>query len=186
MTTPSSSPGPPSPVTDDQKVSLAWRVFEVLSSGDLSVIDEFIHSEFVNHEASQEPPAARRRGPEGFRATALWLRTAFPDVAFELEEAIASGDKVVLRVTERGRHDGAFELFKPNTDRVEQVFPPTHRAFSSGQTHIFRLADGKVVEHRANRDDMGMAIQLGWIPPSPWYIARMLILSLRRRINPTR
>jgi ketosteroid isomerase-like protein len=43
----------------DERVRLAWRIFEVLSSGDVSVVDEFIHPDFVNHEARDEPPAAR-------------------------------------------------------------------------------------------------------------------------------
>ena len=35
------------------------------------------------------------------------------------------------------------------------------------------MRDGQVVEHWANRDDMGTALQLGWIPPSPAYLVRM-------------
>ncbi|MEP6955852.1 MAG: hypothetical protein ABI883_03440 [Chthoniobacterales bacterium] len=43
------------------------------------------------------------------------------------------------------------------------------------QTHWFRVRDGAIVEHDAVRDDLGMAKQLGWIPPRPVYLLRMLL-----------
>ena len=47
--------------------------------------------------------------------------------------------------------------------RPEQAFPPTGKRIATTQTHWFRIADGKVVEHWANRDDLGTGMQLGWI-----------------------
>ncbi len=43
------------------------------------------------------------------------------------------------------------------------------------------MRDGKVAEHRANRDDLGMGQQLGWTPPTPAYVVRMLLA--RRRVR---
>ena len=40
------------------------------------------------------------------------------------------------------------------------------------------MRDGQVIEHWANRDDMGTALQLGWIPPSPVYLVRMARVSV--------
>ena len=31
-----------------------------------------------------------------------------------------------------------------------------------------------MIEHWANRDDLGTALQLGWVPPTPLYLARAL------------
>ena len=46
--------------------------------------------------------------------------------------------------------------------------PPTGKSLSMTHTHTFRIADGKIVEHRVNRDDLGMMRQLGVIPaPEP-------------------
>ena len=43
----------------------------------------------------------------------------------------------------------------------------TGKTFAATQSHWFRLADGKIIEHWANRDDLAMAQQLGWIPRQP-------------------
>jgi hypothetical protein len=47
------------------------------------------------------------------------------------------------------------------------VFPPTGREFATRQVHWFRIEDGAIAEHDAVRDDLGMAQQVGWIPPRP-------------------
>ena len=65
-----------------------------------------------------------------------------------------------------GRHHGPMVEFDHDGE-VGAVFPPTGRTFATTQTHWFRLADGKVIEHWANRDDIGTAKQLGWVPPTP-------------------
>jgi hypothetical protein len=38
-----------------------------------------------------------------------------------------------------------------------------------------------VIEHWANRDDQGTAMQLGWVPPSPWYLVKMALATRRAR-----
>jgi len=43
------------------------------------------------------------------------------------------------------------------------------------------MQDGTILEHWANRDDLGMAMQLGWLPPTPVYIARMTAAKRRAR-----
>ena len=71
-----------------------------------------------------------------------------------------------------GRHTGPFVAYGPDA-RPKVAFPATGRAFAVTQTHWFRIADGKVIEHWANRDDLGQAVQLGWVPPTPIYLLRM-------------
>ena len=45
------------------------------------------------------------------------------------------------------------------------MVPPTGKCFSSRQTHWFRVADGKLAEHWATRDDLRTMLQLGVIQP---------------------
>jgi SnoaL-like polyketide cyclase len=56
---------------------------------------------------------------------------------------------------------------------VDTVLPPAHKTFAMTQSHWFRIEDGQITEHWANRDDLGMARQLGWIPPTPAYLFKM-------------
>jgi hypothetical protein len=104
-------------------------------------------------------------------------------VHWELNEAVAEGDLIVAHTLGRARQTGPF-VFYDSTGQVEHVFPPTGRTTSDTQTHWFRIADGKVIEHWANRDDKGMARHLGWIPPSPRYLLSMTLA--KRRARPTR
>ena len=152
----------------------------VMASGDRAAFDGLVHPDAVNHEARDEPPACRVPGPDGFHATALWLRAAFAELAFEVHEVVAQDDVVAVHLTMRGRHTGDFVVHAPDGS-VADVFPPRGRTFAVTQSHWFRMRDGLVVEHRANRDDLGMAKQLGWVPPTPVYLARMAAARRRAR-----
>jgi hypothetical protein len=80
----------------------------------------------------------------------------------------------------RGRHVGVMVEYDADGE-VSEAFPPTGRTFASTQTHWFRVADGQVIEHWANRDDIATAKQLGWVPPSPRYLLRMAMAKRRAR-----
>jgi steroid delta-isomerase-like uncharacterized protein len=127
---------------------------QLFNQGNLSVADEVIAPDFINHNA----PPGSNRGPESMRQTITTLSTAFPDMHYTVEELVAEGDTVVARVTMSGTHRGLGPV---------QGIPPTGRSVRQDQMHFIRLRDGKVVEHRAVRDDLGVMQQLGVIPSSP-------------------
>ena len=160
--------------------ALNERTFELMRHGTLEEFAELVHPRARNREAVDEPPAARVPGPAGFHATALWLRDAFADLRWELHDVVVGDDLVVTHCTMSGRHVRPFAAYDA-TGEVEEVFPPTGREFATTQTHWLRFADGKVVEHWANRDDLGTAKQLGWVPPSPLYLLRMAMAKRRVR-----
>ena len=164
----------------DAAAWVARRSVEIMSDGDLDDFVEIVHPEAVNREAHEEPPACRATGPEAFYATALWLRRAFADLRWDVHEVVATGDLVALHCTMSGRHVGPMVSYDDN-GRVARAFAPTGRTFATTQTHWLRVADGKVVEHWANRDDMGTATQLGWVPPSPVYLVRCARATRRAR-----
>lgn len=163
-----------------EATALCVRSFQIMVSGTLDDFAEVVHSEAVNREASSEPPAARGCGPAAFYATALWLRETFADLAFDVHEVVADGDLVTVHNTMSGRQVGPAIMFDPAGD-VAEVFPPTGRHFATTQTHWYRIRDGKVIEHWANRDDIGTAKQLGWVPPTPAYLLRAAIAKRRAR-----
>ena len=156
------------------------RSLHLMASGSVDELAEVVSPDATNREAKDEPLATRGTGPEAFHATALWLREAHSDLRWEVHDAVQDGELVVLHTTMSGRQTGPFTAYAEDAS-IEMVFPPTGRDFSVTQTHWFRMKDGKVVEHWANRDDRTMGEQLGWAPPTPIYLARMLLARRRAR-----
>jgi predicted ester cyclase len=160
------------------EIDLCIRSMTTMASGDLADLADVIHPEATNREARHEPPACRGRGPAAFAATARWLRAAFADLRFEIHDVVADADLIAVHCTMSGRQTGPFVGYDERGE-VAQAFPPTGRTFAVTQTHWFRMRDGLVVEHWANRDDLGQAAQLGWIPPSPVFLLRGALLKRR-------
>jgi predicted ester cyclase len=121
--------------SEEENKALYRRTFEeVFTQGNLALVDELVAPDFLNHEV---PPGMNNRGP---------------DLHFTIEELVAEGDTVASRVTMSGTHLGPF-----------QGIPPTGRSFEQAHMHFVRFRDGKAIEHRAVRDDLGMMRQLGLI-----------------------
>jgi hypothetical protein len=79
-----------------------------------------------------------------------------------------------------GRHVAPWAVYTDG-GAVDTVFPPTNKTFATTQSHWFRIEDGTIVQHWANRDDIGTAKQLGWIPPTPVYLVKMALAKRRAK-----
>ncbi|WP_424949782.1 ester cyclase [Deinococcus sp.] len=162
--------------------TLARDHLHIVAAGDMQAAVANVTAEYLNHRSADEPLACRQRGPTGYLATIRWLHRAFTDLRFEVHRVVVSGDLVVLQVTLHGRQHGPFVVYDSPDARVTEAFPSNGRSFSARQTHWITVSQGAVSEHDAVRDDLAMAKQLGWIPPNPVFIARMLLaLSSERR-----
>ena len=89
-------------------------------------------------------------GPRAMRSTAEWLLAQFPDLHFTVEEIVAEGNTVAVRLLGEGTNLGPIG-----------PLPPTGRRFSARSSHWFRVANGKLAEHWATRDDLTAMVQLG-------------------------
>jgi len=78
---------------------------------------------------------------------------AFPDLHYTIEDMIAEGDKVVVRLTFSGTHRGEFMGVAPTNKRV-----------TTTAIFIQRIVSGKLVEEWSNADLLGFFQQLGVIP----------------------
>jgi predicted ester cyclase len=166
---------------DPNAERVALQRLELMAHGTREEFEELIHPEFLNHEAKDEPPSARQpHGPAAAYAVAVWLRSAYSDLRWDVNDVVAERDLVVVHCTMKGRHTGAFVAYDVRAE-VDEVFPPTGREFASTQTHWCRVTDGKLAEHWANRDDLGLAKECGWVPPSPGYLLRMAVAKRRAR-----
>ncbi len=169
---PMSEPSPPNSnpeaLTDPMLAhDLLTRGFRLMESWDDAEASAIIAPSYTNAEAHTEPPQARLTGIPGVRGTYDWLHTAYDDLHWSLHTIIAEGKWVAARTTMTGHQSGPFTTYTPD-GQVAQVFPATGRRLAVTQSHWYRIADGQLVEHQADRDDLGQALQLGWLStPTP-------------------
>lgn len=124
------------------------------AGGETDLAERLVHPDFVNQDAVEE----RKRGPAGAAATSEWLRSCFGDVSYEVHHVLVDGDLAAAYVTMRGTHEGG----------LPPGVPATHMPFAVKHVHMFRFADdGRALEHWAVRDDLGLAMQAGLLPPPP-------------------
>jgi predicted ester cyclase len=122
---------------------------EVFTQGDLAVADEVLALGYIDRV-----PCPGQCGVAGVKGWALTLRRAFPDLSAIVEGEIAEGDTVVLRLTYRGTHAGAFLGIKPTGTRV-----------SWQAMECLRLGpDGKVTDQWMVADLLSVLQQIGALP----------------------
>ena len=120
-------------------------VAEVWNAGHLAAADELIHPAYVVPGVGQ--------GPEAVKRNIETYRAAFPDLEWTIDDVIAEGDRVALRLTLRGTHRGPFRGIAPTGKHVtmrEMVFS--------------RIVDGKLHTGWFQADSLGLRVQLGAIP----------------------
>jgi predicted ester cyclase len=123
---------------------------EVIYNGDLSRIDEFFASNYIEH--APLPPG----WPEGLAAVKQYfkeLRTAFPDLHATVLQTIGEDDQVAGMVHVRATHLGSF-----------MGIPATGKKLEWTESHFGRMENGKLAEHWANWDQLGQLQQMGIIP----------------------
>ena len=131
--------------------ALARRFFEeVASQHNPDLVDELFSEDYVLHDPGN--PMVQDR--ETFKQFLTGHYAAFPDAKWTVEDVVAEGDRVVVRWTFTGTHQG--ELLG---------IPPTGKQVSMSGITIYRVADGKIAEEWAVSDIMGFMQQLGVLPP---------------------
>jgi predicted ester cyclase len=135
--------------TEANKASVRRFYDEVFNKKNRAAIDEFIAPNHVEHAAPPGTPG----GLAGAKQTITMYLTAFPDLHFTVEDTIAEGDQVVVRLTARGTQQGAF-----------MGIPPTGKQATVTAIDINRIVGGKSVEHWLEMDTLGLLQQLGVIP----------------------
>ena len=135
-------------------VATMRRCYELINSGDIDGFGEFLADDFVEHE--ETPGLAPTK--EGVLQFFRMYRAAFPDLRFEPQDYIASGDKVVTRVRATGTNTGDF-----------MGMPATGKTMDIELVDIVRFGDdGLGHEHWGVADVMTMMQQLGVVPvPEP-------------------
>lgn len=127
---------------------------EIHHQGHLDKIEEFVAPNYIRHTSHTVGEGRDFHGPAGFRQAIAVFRSGFPDAHFTLEDILVDGDKVVVRWTCQGTHQGVFRGIAPTGKRVK---------FTG--IAIYRITDGKIVERWAEEDGLSLFEQLGGLPP---------------------
>ena len=114
--------------------------------------DEIIHPNFKVHGAGGQ---VIEPGIEGLKQLVTAWRTGFPDAVQRVDEIMALGDTVIVRLTWEGTHLGEF-----------MGMPPTGKKVSVGTIGIDRVVDGKVVEGWGELDMFGLCDTIGGMMPA--------------------
>ncbi len=143
----------------EQNKRMTARVFEeAFNRGELAVIDEAIAADAVDHQDPNEPSFRQH-----LKNVVCAMRTAFPDLHFEITQMIGEGDWVALHSVMTGTNTGELlQPLLPSSGRV--AVPPTGRPIRVAHMHLLRFADGRNAELWHLMDTFALLGQLGLMP----------------------
>ena len=125
-------------MTIEDNKEVVRRIYdEGFNRGDASVFDALYRPDFLHHSKTIHDV---ERSAEGERESMLRFREAIPDARFHIDEMVAEGDKVVVRLTVTGTPVKAFPPIEPGE-------PMAFRAVA-----IFRIEGGRAAEEWFYRD----------------------------------
>jgi len=131
--------------TEENRAIFRRYIEEVWNQTNLEVVDE-IFDRYISH---QPDGSVLERGPEDVKRFVGEFRSAFPDLRLSIDDQIAEGDKVMIRETARGTHQG--EL---------RGLAPTGKEMEIKGIAIFRFSSqGKVVESWDSYDQLSLMRQ---------------------------
>jgi predicted ester cyclase len=135
--------------------TLLTHYFADINAHDVAALKDVIAENYVQREATQGT------GLAGMQAAYQRYFDMFPDFHLTLEDSVITDDKIVARFQITATHDRPVQL-GPNAP----VFPPTGKKLAWEGISIWRVADGKFVEHWGIDDLLGAAQQMRSPPPS--------------------
>ena len=123
---------------------------EIVSGHDLSRFDEIVAPDYVNHNAFA------KSGLAGAKKVFEGILAGVPDLKVFVEDVFASADgsRVVGRYRYEGTHTGNF-----------LGYAATGNPFAMRSIDIWRVKDGRFVEHWDELNTLDMFIQVGAVPP---------------------
>jgi steroid delta-isomerase-like uncharacterized protein len=134
----------------DHDLKSCYRAYvnAIWDQKNLDAMESFFTDDHIDHMA----PPGQAPGIAGLRQTFAMFFEAFPDWQISIDDMIAEGDKLVVRISYTATHRGPFF-----------GIPATGRQIRSGGTHTLRYVGNKIAEHWGHSDDLGMMQQLGVI-----------------------
>ena len=117
---------------DENKILVRRYYEEVVNTGDVKRVPEFISPDYVEVHENERFPL----GIDGAKDHITGVRRVYSGLQLTIEKQIAEGEWVVSVVTARGTHTGEWIGIKP-----------TGKAVLFTSVNIDRVAGGLIVEH---------------------------------------
>lgn len=118
---------------------------EAINQGDLSLLDELVHHDYVFRSPGQE-----LHGVEALKAFFAGFRDAFPDLHLNIDELLIEGNKAVSSFTLTGTHKADY-----------MDIPATGKPVKINGMVLSRFRAGKIREEWEVLDQLGLLQQLG-------------------------
>ena len=131
----------------EENKAIICKVIEAVNKQNLALLDELIAPDFVYRTHTQQI-----QGLEVIKQVIEEESKGFPDLHVTIEDIIAEGDKVCVRLKETGTHTGEFRGLAPTGKKIKYT-----------AVAIWRIVDGKVVEGWGVYDMLDYYKQLGVI-----------------------
>jgi steroid delta-isomerase-like uncharacterized protein len=131
---------------DTNIVDTVRAFYEPFRTGDTSVYTEVLAANWVDIPLAPD----QQQGPAGMAGQIAAFRHAMPDYNVTHEDIIAAGDRVAVRNTVSGTHQGAFMGHEPTGKRIEMRTMDIHQ-----------VRDGRIVTTWHLEDFAGLMAQLG-------------------------
>ncbi|TMK69023.1 MAG: ester cyclase [Actinobacteria bacterium] len=138
-------------MADASKRLVRRLIDEAYNDGRLDVVDELFVPDAVVHDPALQHDVA---GVNAIKEMIGGFRRAFPDFVVLVDDQVAEGDRVALRWTARGTHQG--DLWG---------IAATGKEITITGTSLYRFAIGRIAESWTNWDTIGLMQQLGVVPP---------------------
>ena len=132
--------------TPTQPVADVVRAFyEPFRTGDTSTYDQVLSPGWIDIPLAP----GQQQGPAGMAAQIALFRAAMPDYDVTHEDVLVDGDRVAVRNTVSGTHQGAFMGHAPTGRRIEMRTMDVHQ-----------VRDGRIVTTWHLEDFAGLVAQL--------------------------
>ncbi len=134
--------------TEENKALVRRFVEEIFVRGNVAAVDELLADDFVPYTWPYTGD-----GKKDLKQAMERVANGLSNPQFVIEDEIAEGDRVVVRLKASATQSGEF-----------MKMPPSGKRYSIEEIHIFRIRDNKVVAHWHQFDQMGLMKQLGALP----------------------
>jgi len=134
---------------ESNKAVVERFITEAWNAGNLDTVDDLVYPTYAISGIGH--------GPEAVKRNMEIYRTAFPDLEGVIEQLVAEGEWVAVRLTLHGTHLGPLGNI-----------PPSGKRIAMNEMAFWRVVDGKLHAIWSQGDALGLRIQIGSIPASAW------------------